>query len=240
MSDTFPEKPDVYRPVGGLRFRSGIIWSLVFHVALLAVLIFVYIPKNREEQAVQDPSSKDPLLEKADESVSETGKKTTTNAEATIQTSVEAHVETSLSKPAKANLKELDKRLRQLDHLVDSQSIAGTVERVAGAMGLDTDQYQAKPKSSSGRFDPDTAQLIDVKKSQDPLGEFPYSATMVDANGNETVVPMGQTDGEIAFNTFEKMKEFPLVQGLYRQIVMPMLQKIVRSGELEESPRRTP
>ncbi len=43
-------------------------------------------------------------------------------------------------------------------------------------------------------------------------------------------VPMTAAEGETVYNTFAQMKKFPLAQGIYRSVVMPLIQKML-SGQ---------
>jgi hypothetical protein len=58
-----------------------------------------------------------------------------------------------------------------------------------------------------------------------------YEATMIDAQGHQTKVPMSESEGKVAYEAFQKMKQYPAVEGLYRQIVMPLLQKMTDAAD---------
>jgi len=59
---------------------------------------------------------------------------------------------------------------------------------------------------------------------------------MIDADGNKSQVPLSESEGEVAFETFRKMKQFPMAEGLYRKLVMPMLQRLIQTNESEAVP----
>ena len=229
------EKRTTIRLVRQNRVRIAIVLSLFFHVVLVAGLIFVYVPRNTPGQL--SDAQIIPNRKTTDGGAKPTPSKfDSQNAKATIQESVKAHFETSIAKPNQEKLEDLDGKLQQLNSLVDKQSLNATVDVIAGVLGIAPNQYQEKSVSSGSTFNPDTAQLIDVIKSQDQTAEFPFVATMIDADGNKSQVPLSESEGEVAFETFRKMKQFPMAEGLYRKLVMPMLQRLIQTNESEAVP----
>ena len=52
---------------------------------------------------------------------------------------------------------------------------------------------------------------------------------MVDDSGREMEVPMTEAEGEGMYQTFQQMKKFPVAAGIYRKVVMPMIQKTLEA-----------
>ena len=42
---------------------------------------------------------------------------------------------------------------------------------------------------------------------------------------------MSNEEGETVYQTFQTMKRFPMAQGLYRSVVMPLMQKMLDSKD---------
>jgi len=200
--------------------------SVLFHVLLLATLLSWYLPKKpaAETAAVSSPStSTKPQTPKKLPEINVPA--------AQIQASVESQIESVATKSDLVKLKELDQNFKRLDNNSDEQSTNAVANAVAESMGLDRQQYQAKPTSPGLSFNPSTAQLKDVSRTQNDAGEFQYEALMVDSNGNEQTVAISEVEGQPAYEMFEKLKNYPMAQGIYQQLVMPMLQKMLEEKE---------
>lgn len=209
--------------------RLAIGLSIAFHICLLAVLVLVYAPRresNSPSDSVKKPESSKP---QADRIVSAQAKQAATST--AIQSSVKAHVETAANKPPAETLAELDTKVRQLEKYVDSQTVEETAEIVAGSLGIERSTYQPKTDPVPGALDPDTAQILDIVPNAGGSKEEAYMATMIDAQGHQAQIPMSESDGKVAYDAFQKMKNYPAVEGLYRQIVMPLIQKMMSSPE---------
>ena len=88
--------------------------------------------------------------------------------------------------------------------------------------------------SNIAQFDTNTAQLDDVVRRKSDQGSWVYESIMVDASGRKLTVPMTASEGESLFNTFQTMKQFPVAKGIYRSVVMPMMQKMMEAEEFAE------
>lgn len=97
---------------------------------------------------------------------------------------------------------------------------------------MDATEYASKAPPISGSFDTDTSQLQEVIRTQDESGRWQYESVLVDAEGRTMTVPMSAAEGETVYNTFESMKQFPMAEGIYRGVVMPLLQRMVKAREL--------
>ncbi len=209
--------------------------SIAFHLCLLAVLVFIYVPRRESPS----PSDSAPRLAEGSNSQAERITKSEdkqATMSATIASSVKAHVDTAASKAPKEALAELDTKIRQLDRFVDNQTVKETADAVANSLGIERDMYQPKSGPVPGALDPDTAQILDIVPTGSSHKEEAYMATMIDAQGHQAQIPLSESEGKNAYDAFQKMKSFPAVEGLYRQIVMPLIQKMVSSArQTEES-----
>jgi len=209
--------------------RLAIGLSMAFHLCLLAVLVIVYIPR-RESGSPSDSASKADSSESQADRIVATQAKEAETATA-IKSSVKAHVETAANKPPAETLAELDTKVRQLDKYVDARTVEETAEAVADSLGIERSTYQPKTDPVPGALDPDTAQILDIVPNFGGSKEEAYMATMIDAQGHQAQIPISESEGKTAYDAFQKMKNYPAVEGLYRQIVMPLIQKMMNSPE---------
>ncbi len=209
--------------------RLAIGLSITFHLCLLAVLFIVYIPPRASFSPPDSSKKPDNSKFQAERNAAAQAKQASTSA--TIQSSVKAHMETAVNKPAAEALVELDTKVRQLDKYIDARTVEETAKAVAGSLGIERSTYQPKADPVPGALDPDTAQILDIVPNAGGFKEEAYMATMIDAEGHQAQIPMSESEGKTAYDAFQKMKNYPALEGLYRQIVMPLIQKIISSPE---------
>ena len=219
------------------RYRRAIILSVIAHVVLLLGLFFWYLPSVRQVKEVDAvsaqaaassnaPASRDSLPEAANDA-GEIPKEE-------IEKSIQSQVERFDNLPDEKKLSELEKNLKRLESVATEESVAEVTTTIASTLGLDTEQYAKKEKPADGEFDTTTAQLQDVTRSQGKNGMWSYESVLVDAEGRERTVPMTAAEGETVFQAFEQMKKFPLAEGIYRSVVMPMIQKMMVAEDVAQ------
>lgn len=226
----------------GSERRWAIGLSVTLHVVLLVVLLFWYLPSDSGDtpsaaSLQTSDSSSAPAAESADAVPAETPRPADETVDVPpqqIQDSLESQIQQAQRLPDDVKLSELEKNLRRLDSMTDSESVAQTSATIAGSLGLDTAQYAEKETPTEGAFDVASAQIADVVRSQDDQGSWQFESIMVDAEGRTLKVPMGADEGERLYQTFETMKQFPMAKGIYQSVVMPMIQKML---EAESSDR---
>jgi hypothetical protein len=124
---------------------------------------------------------------------------------------------------------------QRLVRLTDTLNEVGTEESVEEATAALAKLLNTKPRATEpaaepppGEFDLDTAQLYDVKRSDNGRGGFRYTAVLLDADGRTLESELTEAEGEQLFRTFELMKANPLLARVYRGVVMSLLDKILR------------
>ena len=130
-------------------------------------------------------------------------------------------------------LSELEKNLARLQAIATEESVREVTNLIAGSLDLDPGPLPAE-QPPGGAFDPETAQLHDVARERRENGKWEYTSVLVDASGRTQTVTMSEAEGETAYRTFEQLKRYPMAEGIYRQLVMPMIQKMIRASELTE------
>lgn len=244
MTNPVITEHDDIAPKPRSRYRRAIVLSVIAHVVLMLGLLFWYLPsakqvKNADATSAQnttssnDPASRVPRFPESTrvpESTEDAGEIPKEEIEKSIQSQVEQFEDL----PDQKKLSELEKNLRRLDSVATEESVVEVTTTIASTLGLDTDQYAKKEKPADGEFDTATAQLQDVTRSQGDSGEWTYESVLVDAEGRERTVPMTSAEGETVFQAFEQMKKFPLAEGIYRSVVMPMIQKTMVAQDVAQ------
>lgn len=123
-------------------------------------------------------------------------------------------------------------RLRQLSGQLNDVSTQQSVEQVSAQLSklLGTGPRASEPAKVpvAGDFDFDTGQLHDMRREMLPDGTFKYIAVLVDSAGRKMETEMSAAEGESAYKTFELIKQNPLLERVYRGVVMSLLDKIIK------------
>lgn len=94
---------------------------------------------------------------------------------------------------------------------------------------------EARQEVSPDQFDADSAQIDScerVPKDEKEGGGWRYIATLVDAKGNSMKVELPESEGASTWRTMQMLKENPLMNAIYRNAVMPLLdRKIEKAGK---------
>ena len=215
------------------RVRRAIVVSIVVHLIGLIALLCWYIPANKPQLTDQSPATNESSNDTAPrnppapvEPASPRGDEVSGDE---IQKSLESQIEAAKQIPDEQKLDQLEKNLKRLESISSPESASEAAAKVSSSLGLDSDQYVTKKPEevASGEIDINKAQLADVKRTRNPDGGWNYFSTLVDDQGRELEVPMTEVEGDAIYETFQQMKKFPVAAGIYRSVVMPMMQKIL-------------
>jgi TolA-binding protein len=215
-------------------YRKAIILSVSAHVVLAVVLLVWYVPSRRSNSAVptaqvgsatdasggsSKPPQPEPLLDVSPQQV---------------QASIDSQIEQVEKLSDERMLSELEQNLKRLDSLADEESVKQVTTTIASSIGLDQDQYAPQATPADGPFDSKTAQLQDVTRTRTDAGVWEYESILVDDEGRTMEVPMTAAEGETVYNTFEQMKKYPIAEGIYRGVVMPLIQKMLEAQQVTD------
>ena len=217
--------------------KRAIVLSIAFHAVAAVVLLCWYVPRHQAkpgsermaataatvgDSSIADQRGGDPGIPKPSESVEV--------APEEIQASLKTQMEAVEKLSDEQKLSELEKNLKRLDAISNPESVRQVTDTIADSLGLEPGNVPAE-NPIEGTFDADTAQLHDVEKVADETGGFRYESVLVDSQGRTQRVPMSVADGETAYNAFQQMKRYPMAAGIYRQIVMPLVQRMIEATE---------
>ena len=144
---------------------------------------------------------------------------------------VRARLDAAVAKAAGRSAQENLDRLDQMSQRLNKVASPGSVGELAGTfqqfVGTKPRADQPVEHSASEDFDYETAQFHDVKRyAKEPSG-WRYVAVLLDAAGRTVEVEMDEPDGERVYVTLERIKANPLLEQVYRQIAMPLLDKML-------------
>jgi predicted RecA/RadA family phage recombinase len=227
------------------RLKRALIVSVLAHGVFLLVLVLWYLPKRSADQARTAAAAASKLEMQKDSRPAPqpppelVAPKAADDVPAEqIKKSVDSQLEASKKLPPEVKLSELEKNLSRLKSIASEKSVQQVTEKIGSSLGLDTQAYQPKDSVPEGRFDLDTAQLSDVTRQAGKNGQWKYEATLVDASGRTSKVQMAAAEGATMYEVFAKMKKYPMAAGIYRSVVMPMLQKMIEAEKVAKKAAR--
>lgn len=122
-------------------------------------------------------------------------------------------------------LKQLTQRLNQVSSEPSVDQLAAGLKTLLGG----TDRATAPAAEPvAGEFEIESAQLHDVRREKTADGGFRYIAVLVDARGRRSETELPGPEGKSAFDTFELMKANPLLERVYRGVVMSLLDNLAQ------------
>ncbi len=231
--------PQVTSPRSGNR-RRAITVSVVFHLVLFIALLCWYVPRHsnserkREDKTAANSNSQERRNEAAPQLPPTSGDDVPASQ---IEASIESAMQQAEGLSEKRQLSELEKKLRRLNSISSAESVQDTTQKIANTLGLSPGPVPAA-ESVEGMFDTTTAQIHEVTRIRDANGDWLYQSVLVDAAGRTENIDLPRAEGEVTYNTFQQLKQFPMADGIYRQLVMPMLQNMLTAMDAAEAQAR--
>lgn len=124
-------------------------------------------------------------------------------------------------------------RLEQLSDRLSTVSTTESVDQMAASLKrlLGTEERATQPAADAvdGEFDFDTAQLHDILRDES-VGEVRYTAILLDSAGRTTEAPLTAEEGESVYRVMQLMKNNPLLERVYRGVVLSLLDKLLKES----------
>lgn len=141
-------------------------------------------------------------------------------------------------KSSEAELREMAVRLQTISN---ERNVSAMAERIGAALGI-SGASPAPPVAAepSLEFDHKSAQIQDVTSSTNADGQTQYVALMIDSQGVRMEVMLDDKDGRELIRLFQLMRDFPLLEKVYRSVVMGVLDRMLQeapSAPPEQSPK---
>lgn len=185
---------------------------------------------HRVEEAIDPltPSNEDPRWEDAiaDQRPAAERDPAGQSAESTfIQRQIDRSIETGKRRTGQENLD----RLSRLSQQLSEESKSETVDQMANFLGGVTKTRAERPiENPSGKtIDVSTAQLHDVVRTIDGEGRKTYRLILIDAEGITDEVDIDPETGEQLYRTMRLIKANPLLDKVYRKIVMGIMDSVL-------------
>jgi hypothetical protein len=234
-------KPDtrVASPRSGNR-RRAITVSVMFHLALIIALVCWYVPQHSTSD-VKKENKTTSIPETQQRQLEATPKLPATSGDDVPASQIEASLKSAMKQVEELSeerqLSELKKNLRRLKSISSAESVQDTSQKIANTLGLSPGPVPAV-ESVEGTFDATTAQIHEVTRIRDANGEWLYQSVLVDAAGRTENIDLPRAEGEVTYKAFQQLKQFPMADGIYRQLVMPMLQNMLTAMDAAEAQAR--
>ena len=232
MNDTNPSS-SARNPA---RWRIGFVVSLFAHVVLLALFGVWYVRRLAEPS----PSHSTEVVQQTDGASlqSTSGPAPPDEAQPSPivkssqierQLAIESHQADDLDSQERQD--ELEQKVTKLNRVSSQQSINEMAEKFHEWMDTDPRAQHPSEESVDGPFDFNTAQIYDVHRNATANGQWEYVSVLLDADGRTLEVTMDAADGESVYRTMQTLNANPLAAQLYRQITMPLLDKLARTRQ---------
>lgn len=174
------------------------------------------------------PSTDDPRWEGAiaDQRPAVERDPTGQSAESTfIQRQIDRSIETGKRRSGQENLDRLSRLSQQLSQASKSESVDQMANFLGGVSKARAERPVENPSGKS--IDVSTAQLHDVVRTIDGEGRKYYRLILIDAEGITTEVDIDPETGEQLYRTMRLIKANPLLEKVYRKIVMGIMDSVL-------------
>lgn len=130
--------------------------------------------------------------------------------------------------------KENIERLKRLTEELNRSSSTKSVEEMSEYFGGIFGKRASAPVQSASveEFDVATAQIHEVQRESDGGSGYVYTLVMVDAKGVTQQIDIDPENGERLYKTMKLIKSNPLLERIYRGILMGILDQVL--GEPKE------
>lgn len=148
-----------------------------------------------------------------------------------VESFVKSRVDRATEEAAKLDDEQKQARLAELSQKLSEVSTEESIGELANKFQkwLGTEKRAEKPAAKpEGSFDFASAQLHDVRREGSEEAGYTYTSILIDAAGRTMDAPMGKEDGENLYRTMQLIKSNPLLEKVYRGIVMGLLDKMLK------------
>jgi hypothetical protein len=149
-----------------------------------------------------------------------------------VEQQIQRSIDQGQQRSGEDNLDRLAKLSRDLRSTTRRESVDEISGFLNGIIQPRTEQPLANAESIP--FDVETAQLHDVKREAAEPGGKRYIAVMIDASGVTQEVELDVVNGEQLYRTMKLIRSNPLLEHVYRKIVMGILDNVLRDTQKQQ------
>lgn len=212
-------------------------WTVIVSLLINGLLILGFalwrISFSASENLPSKPNSVAESFSPAPEAEPEVEPVPGETASETVHRVMEEQIQSAQNRTDEENLRVLEQQGERLNRFSSEESIdqltpifhdwTQTEERTT--QPAQDAPLQTENTVSTENFDTETAQFHDVKRFKTKSGKIKYKAVLLDAQGRTLLMELPQEDGEKIYQLFKQMKKNPLMEKIYRQLVMPLIDK---------------
>jgi len=133
-------------------------------------------------------------------------------------------------------LEQLKRRSAELSGGSSAESIDQMAKRINALLGTKPRAAEPAAEPVDGSFDFDTAQMHEVCRESLEVGGYRYRTVLVDSRGRQFETEVDAETGEQLYKVFEIIRGNPLLEKVYRQVVMGLLDKLSQPKGFAELP----
>lgn len=214
--------------------------TILLHLVAIA-LAFMYFPdwrsgesgSNAEQAAIDATStdSNDTSSNDAEATAAIPAESKPKNFDESVEKRVLDLVDKAESRDDSENRTVLEEKAAELTNISSSESIEKMAPILTNALKLKPRATTPAEVPPEGPFDPTSAQFYDVRRETTESGEVRYVSVMLDAEGRTIELELNEAEGESIYQTMKLVKENPLLEKVYRELVIPAMDKATRAEE---------
>lgn len=219
------------------RLRTAIVITVLLHL-VAAGLALIYSPDLRRQLsggANADPtgsaSAAAPSPPPAAPDPTPKRKKEDPEWNQRVEDKVQDNVAKAAARDEDDNRTLLEKRADELNKLSTDESITQMETVLKDALHLESRATAPLANPPAGDFDAKSAQFHEVRRERKDSGGFRYLSVMVDAEGRSMEIELTEAEGESVYKTMKMVQENPLLDKVYRQFVIPAMDKASKASQ---------
>ncbi len=206
--------------------RWGVIASVVFHAVVL-VLLLIYRPWQSDDSAEDKAPATSGAGAIAAKRPAPPETERLVRSVDQVQPRLNEVIEETRQRTDQQNVDELTRQIQRLDSISSEESVEQLAARFQQWLGAKPRAQRPAEEPVDGEFDVSTAQLYEVQRHGNPDGSWTYTGVLLDAEGRTVETNLDAQQGQRAYEVMQTLEESPLAQQVYRQIAIPLLDKLL-------------
>jgi len=222
--------------------RAGLAASLLIHAGLLIVMLFGSVRGWLDQQPIRVIQASSSYTRRGEQD-RETMATIVIDEDAQAPTNLQEQIKESLAATEQLSeaerIEALDKAAGRLARISSESSVDDVARKLQSWLGLtpraqqpvvvDPTTQDVDSDAAEEEFDFTTAQLHDVIRILVPDSRPQYLCVLLDARGRTMEVPLSEAEGAPIYSLMQKIKAHPLLERIYRQVAMPLLDQMVQA-----------
>ncbi|WP_145054478.1 hypothetical protein [Lignipirellula cremea] len=219
--------------------------SIIIHASLAIVIVAIPVRYFLSEEASDPVVVEDPVEAESDApGIGEVvGGPLDPFSQESQDKYMEEHFDTQLAAAVQqaekrgrvSNRTELTRLTKKLNRISSDEAVDQISNRVNQWSAVQSRAAAPSKNPIEGAFDFDTAQVHDVVRQEQPDGSYTYTSILIDSAGRLFETELSQDEGRNLYSTMRTLQDNPLLERVYRQMAMPLLDKLLAAQEQLEA-----